>query len=244
MAENKDAYFPTTHWTLVARLRSEDSEIVRRALGELIAQYRYTLYAYLRRRGLAHHDAEDALHDFLLRLLQARALEDADAARGRLRGYLGVALGRFLQNWQRNEARRRPVAQDSPADAPGGDEERYAKERFSEGDTAERVFDRKWGHALMARVLARLREKCEERGKCEVFAALRPVLLSGGSLCGHDAAAIAAKLGMSEGTLRVSLNRHLQDYRAILEDEVLQTVEHPADVDAEIVHLMSVFGAG
>jgi hypothetical protein len=67
------------------------------------------------------------------------------------------------------------------------------------------------------------------------------VLLGGGSLRGHDAAGIAAGLGMSEGTLRVALSRHLRDYRRVLEEEVQQTVENPADVAEEIAYLMSVF---
>ncbi|MEO6787110.1 MAG: hypothetical protein ABI318_13345 [Chthoniobacteraceae bacterium] len=247
MSEHRDVNFPTTHWTLVSRLRSADADMARRALGELVAQYRYTLYAYIRRRGFGHHDAEDALHDFLLRLLQARALEDAEEERGRLRGFLGVALGRFLQNWRRDAARRGVTGDRSATDAAeetGEDAERYANERFSEEDTPESVFDRKWGHALMARVVERLKSQCAERKKDAIFSALQPVLMSGGSLRGHAAAAIAAKLSMSEGALRVALNRHLCDYRAILEEEVLQTVERREDVPDEIAHLMSVFGAG
>ena len=244
MSNVRDVHFPTTHWTLVARLRSADSEIARRAIEELIAQYRYTLYAYIRRRGFTHHDAEDALHDFLLRLLRKHALEGADSSRGRLRGFLGTALGRFLQNWRRDKALCATSSDETLVQADGDDEPRYARECFSEQDTPERVFDRKWGHALMARVLARLKAQCEERGKGALFSALRPVLLAGGGMAGHAAAAIAASLGMSEGTLRVALSRHLRDYRALLEDEVSQTVERPEDVADEIAHLMSVFGAG
>ena len=233
--------FPTTHWTLVARLRSGDSVVARRALEDLVSQYRYTLYAYIRRRGFAHCDAEDALHDFLLKLLNAHALEDAEETRGRLRGYLGTALGRFLANWRRDEARRTTVVQELPADAQGSDEAHYAKERFLESDTPERMFDRKWGHALMKRVMDRLEAKCIEQGKGALFVALRPVLLAGGSLRGQDGVAIAARLGISEGTLRVALNRHLRDYRAMLEEEVRQTVENPGDVADEIAYLMAVF---
>jgi RNA polymerase sigma-70 factor (ECF subfamily) len=242
MAQEKDAAFPTTRWTLVARLRSGDEEIARRALEDLLLQYRYPLYVYIRRRGLAHHDAEDVLHDFLLRLMRAHALDDAEATQGRLRGLLGVALGRFLQNWLRDEVvRQRNVVEEIPAGTGTGDEERYKTERFSEEDTAERIFERQWGHALMARVMERLRVQCEKRGRGDVSAALRPALLAGGSLRGMDVDATAARLGMSAGNLRVALNRHLRDFRILLEEEVLQTVERPEDVADEIAHLMSAF---
>lgn len=241
MNNQGDGSFPTTHWTLVARLRSGDSKVARRALEDLVSQYRYTLYAYIRRRGLAHHDAEDALHDFLLRLLKAHALEYAEEARGRLRGYLGTALGRFLSNWRRDEARRTLGMEELPGEAASGDEARYSKEHFSEKDTPHQVFERKWGHALMGRVMERLKARCREQGKAALFTVLQPVLLGGGSLRGHDATAIAASLGVSEGTLRVALSRHLRDYRKVLEEEVQQTVENPADVADEIAYLMAVF---
>jgi RNA polymerase sigma-70 factor (ECF subfamily) len=241
MADANDIPFPTTRWTLVAHLRSADPDVARRALAELLEQYRYPLYAYLRRRGLTHHDAEDALHDFLERLLRLQSLEDADAALGRLRGFLSKSLGRFLIDWQRHDARRGLVGYGLPSDATRGDEARYAQERFSDSDTPELVFERKWGHALMERVMSRLRMQCDEQGKRALFFALRPVLLGGGGLRGHDGAAIAKGLGMSEATLRVALSRHLRDYRTVLEEEVLQTVGCPEEVPGEIAHLMSLF---
>ena len=241
MNTQADGKFPTTRWTLVARLRSEDIEVSRRALDELVSQYRYTLYAYIRRRGLSHHDAEDALQEFLLKLLKAHALVDADAARGRLRGFLSTALGNFLANWRRDEARRSTLAQEMPVGKAGGDEARYATERFSEEDTPHRVFERKWGHALMERVMERLKVQCGEQGKEALFVELHPVLLGGGSLRGHDAAAMAVRLGMGEGALRVALSRHLRAYRKVLEEEVRQTVENPEDVQDEIAYLTAIF---
>ena len=241
MSDADDVSFPTTRWTLVAHLRSADPDVARRALEELLKQYRYPLYAYIRRRGLTHHDAEDALHDFLEKLLRLQSLEDADAAFGRLRGFLSKSLGRFLVDWQRHDARHGLVGYGLPPDVARSDEARYAQERFAADDTAELVFERKWGHALMERVLSRLRMQCDQQGKRALFFALRPVLLAGGRLRGHDGAAIAKGLGMTEATLRVALSRHLRDYRKVLEEEVLQTVGRPEDVPGEIAHLMSLF---
>lgn len=92
-------HFPTTQWTLVARIKSADPTVAARALDELCAQYHYPLYCYLRRRGCGHHDSQDVLHDFLARLLRQRALERMEEARGRLRGYLSLSLPECAQQW-------------------------------------------------------------------------------------------------------------------------------------------------
>jgi RNA polymerase sigma-70 factor (ECF subfamily) len=232
--------FPTTRWTLIARLKSADASEVRLALDEICRQYYYPLYCFVRRRGLEHHDAQDALHDFLAKLLRTGTLADADEARGRLRALLATALSRFLINWRRDNAHRdRELSVD--ADAA---EERYRHERFTEHDTPERLFERKWGHELIQRILRRLGADYAGREKSPLFQALQPVLLAGGSLRGHDAPRLAESLGMTEGALRVALNRLLKDFRALLEAEVLQTVEREEDVDAEIEYLLRVFGKG
>lgn len=241
MSEVRNAQFPTTHWSLFSRLRSGDSAVSRRAIEDLLSRYRYTLYAYIRRRGVSHHDAEDALHDFLVRLLGAHSLEDANAKRGRLRGFLSTSLGRFMANWRRDEARRERFSQELPGAGEESEEARYAKEEFSNTDTPQQVFERKWGHTLMEQVMEQLRTQCEIQGKGALFTELHPVLIAGGSLRGQDSAGMAARLGMSEGALRVALSRHLRDYRTILETEVLQTVESSADVAEEIAYLMAVF---
>ncbi len=46
---------------------------------------------------------------------------------------------------------------------------------------------------------------------------------------------------MSEGAVRVAMNRLLEDYRAILREEVRQTVERAEDVESELGHLIGIF---
>ncbi len=237
-----DGLFPTTHWTLIARLRGGDAAEARRALDDLCAQYRFPLYCAIRRRGLDHHDAEDALHDFLAKLLRLETFAEADATKGRLRAFLATVLQRFLINWHESHRhRRREVSLDAPL--PGGedDESRYRAEQFPEHDTPERAFDRQWARELLTRVFEKLREQYIRRRKSAVFDALSPVLLRGGSLRGEDLAALATTLGLSAGALRTTHHRFLQDYRALLEEEVFQTVSTREEVDAEIGHLLAVF---
>ena len=51
-----------------------------------------------------------------------------------------------------------------------------------ETETPERVFDRKWRHELLVRVLARLREAYASRGRAAVFEAPREALKSAGAI--------------------------------------------------------------
>lgn len=237
--DHQHAAFPATRWTLVERLHSPDEATARRALDDLCTQYHYPLYCYIRRRGFSHHDAQDALHDFLAKLLRTDAFARADASRGRLRAYLATALQHFLRDWRRQQLRQPSMP---GLHLPGPDTEaRYQREHFTDFDTPETVFDRKWGHELLARILATLADTYTAKGKAELFDTLRPVVLTGGSLRDHDPAALAAALGLKENTLRVALSRLLREFRDHLRLEVLQTVASQAEVDAEISHLMQVF---
>ena len=236
-----DGHFPATHWTLIRRLRSGDDIVAHRALDELCAQYHYPLYCYLRRRGLDYHDAEDALHDFMGKLLRLEAFADADAEKGRLRSFLVTMLQRFLINWRRDHAGRQRELSLDTLPSVAGSEERYQQERFTDGDTPEILFDRKWSHEMLVRVLHRLGESYATKGKSALFETLLPILQTGGTLRGHDTGALAATLSVTEGALRVALSRLLRDYRGILDEEVLQTVNSRDDVDEEIAHLLQAF---
>ena len=93
MSQQGDSTFPNTHWTLIARAKSGDDDDARRALNELCGQYQFPLYCFIRRSGLDHQDAEDALQDFFAKVFRLEAFEGAAEARG---GLLVTSLRRFL----------------------------------------------------------------------------------------------------------------------------------------------------
>lgn len=238
--ESDDARFPSTSWTLVARVKSHDAATAAEALSEICTRYRYPLYCYLRRRGLDHHDAEDVLHDFLARFLRQGSFEAADEGKGRLRGYLGTSLARHLNGWFSHRSRRPHLADGFDIDGHAL-ESNYERESFPENESPDAIFERKWAVALLHNVTAQLAVEYGRRGKDALFIALRPVLLAGGSLRGHDAPALAASLGMTDEALRAALHRMLREFRNLLRAEVRQTVETPQEVDAELDHLRRLF---
>jgi|GEM_PF-6097096 len=65
MTGTGDNPFPSVHWTLIDRLKSTGNRETDLALEDICAQRHHPLHSYIRRRGLEHHDAQDALHDLL-----------------------------------------------------------------------------------------------------------------------------------------------------------------------------------
>lgn len=241
MSAKDDGRFPATQWSLISRIHGGDDREAQRALNELCSLYHYPLYCYIRRRGLEHHDAQDALHDFFAKLLRNDSFQQLDGANGKLRGFLAKSLQRFLHNWYRDHANNRAEisieCEQELAEAEG----RFQKERLSDADTPERLLERKWAGELLRQVQRKLRAQYQNKNKAVLYDALLPGLINGGSLRGEDTPSIAAVLGMSEGSLRVAMTRLLDDYRIVLRQEVAQTVEREEDVEDEIAHLMSVF---
>ncbi|HRK13704.1 MAG TPA: hypothetical protein PK490_05420 [Prosthecobacter sp.] len=236
---------PTTHWSLIARLKGADSREARAALDDLCRAYHYPLYCQIRRHGLSHHDAEDVLQEFLLKLLRLDTFGIADAEKGRLRTFLLVALRRFLSNWRRECWRRqeREVSREC-LEHLAGVEQRFQLDAEAHRESPDRLYDRQWARELMSRVVERLRVLYERKGREAVFEALRPGLLQGGSLAGLESGQTALSLGLSAGALRTSFNRLLEDYREALRAEILQTVESRELAKAEYEELAALFSQG
>ena len=87
--------FPTTRWSLILEAK-EDLSVREVALSELVARYWKPLYYYTRRKGADRETAKDHIQGFLAHLLERNFIERLDPTKGRLRGYLKVALDRYL----------------------------------------------------------------------------------------------------------------------------------------------------
>jgi len=229
-------HFATTHWSLVVAAGSEaaDRTAARRALEDLCRAYWYPLYYFVRYRGHSPDDARDLTQSFFARILEKGGFAAADPARGRFRSFLLGAMKHFLANeWDRARALKRGGGVTLLEWDALDPEARYALEPAQTVDPTA-GFERKWAEETVARSLAALRAEMEGRGKGELFEALR------GSLTGDegDRGGIAARLGMTEGAVKVAVHRLRSRYRELLRAEIAETVADPADVDAEMRHLV------
>jgi DNA-directed RNA polymerase specialized sigma24 family protein len=230
--------FHTTHWTVILAARAGDGTAAREALAELCSAYWYPLYAFVRRQGSSHHEAEDFTQEFFRRFLERHALESVQPGAGKFRSFLLACLKNFLANErQRAQAQRRGGGCALLPLESGDAETRYLHEPVDHL-TPEAAFERRWAFAVLERTMGALRRECTTREKGGLFEELQGFLPGGqGSV---SRAELAAKRGVSAGAIDVAIHRLRQRFGALLREQVAQTVSSEAEVDEEIRHLISV----
>lgn len=215
-----------------------DSVEAAEALDTLCRRYWYPLYAFVRRQGHEVHDAEDLTQEFFTRFLAKEYFDRADPARGRFRNFLLACLKHFLsEQWRQAGRLKRGGRQTFLSWDSLTAEERYQSEP-ADPLTPEKVYDRRWALTLLEQALARLGAEQSAAGKAEVFAPLKDYLWGEGSGAGY--AEVAARLGMTEGALKVTVHRLRQRYRELLREEVAHTVATIHEVDEELRYLVAV----
>ena len=236
-----ERHFHTTRWSLVLAAGQRSTPNSQDALDALCRTYWYPLYAYVRRRVRDVDEAQDLTQSFFLQVLDKNYLGDAQPERGKFRAFLLTAFKNFLANeWDKAKALKRGGGRTSiPLDFESG-EKRFRLEP-TDDLTPDRLFDKQWAFTLLEHVLNRLREESVRSEKQEQFELLK-VFITGSSVRGGFAE-VAGKLGMTTGAAKVAAHRLRQRYRAILRDEILQTVAEPSEVDDEIRSLFAILGS-
>jgi RNA polymerase sigma-70 factor (ECF subfamily) len=230
--------FAATRWTLVlSAARASETPRAAAALAELCRVYWYPLYAYVRRRNYEVHEAEDLTQEFFARLLEKNFLADVDPEKGKFRAFLLAALKHFLANeWRSSQAQKRGGGQPIVSLDTSAAETRYRLEP-SHNLTPERLFERQWAITVLDRVLAGLQAEFAAQGKQPLFEELKQFLAAEQPAEGHADA--AKKLGMTPGAVKTAVHRLRRQYRALLRDEIAQTVANPEEIDDEIRYLLS-----
>lgn len=229
--------FVTTHWSVVLGAGSNDTVQARDALARLCQTYWPPLYAYVRRLGRSPHDAQDLTQEFFALLLEKNYLADVDASRGRFRSFLLASFKHFLVNeWRRARAQKRGGGQ-IPISIDAAFAETSCRFEPADPSNAEKIFERRWALTLLDRVLRRLREEFVRDGKERLFEQLKPTLTEASRTVRY--AEIAARLGTSEGAMKVAVHRLRQRYRELLRAEIAETVSGPDEVEDELRNLFA-----
>ena len=114
---------------------------------------------------------------------------------------------------------------------------RFVNDPADPGLTPEEAFDRVCARELIQHALADLRGDYEKRGSAQLFHALAPILMSDpGS---EPLSPIASKLSMNTHAVATALQRMRSRLGRRLRALVTETVATPAELDAELHHLLA-----
>jgi RNA polymerase sigma factor (sigma-70 family) len=230
--------FATTHWSVVLTAGQSTDSQASEALERLCRTYWYPLYAYIRRRGHGHEDAQDLTQGFLLQLLERKSFARVDRERGRFRSFLLASLNYYLADQRdhagaiKRGAGQVPFSLDASAAA-----ERYQLEP-PDNDSPDRLFERRWALALLDQVLQRLGQEFQEAGKGTLFQRLQDFLVKGQAEAKYPDA--AADLGMSVEAVRKAAQRMRQRYYELFREEIAHTVGHAGEVEDELRYLCEI----
>ena len=230
--------FRTTRWSLVLAAGGDGGE-ARSSLGELCLAYWYPLYAFARRKGLSMEAAEDSVQGFYGRVLEREDLKRVDPERGSFRSWLRVSFRNYLVNQAEASRASKRGGGVAPASLGGIGEDidweaadlRFATDRSVEL-TPEQSFERAWAVEVLQRARKSVFARYEERGRGEVFEALKSFLVPGQET--HSHAKIAERLEVSVGAIRVAVHRLRKQFKEALEAEILETVDGEVEVEAEL----------
>jgi RNA polymerase sigma factor (sigma-70 family) len=237
----------TTRWSIVLSCTDSDNneEKAHAALAELCKIYWRPVFAFICRQGHSVPDAQDLTQDFFAMVLKGRLLQRADRSRGRFRSLVLKALQNFLHDAvDKRHARKRGgdvqfVSWDDwMAEAPS---HLSIPEQESDKWSPERIFDVRWAATVVERALRRLGDECEKRGRRRVFDVLNNCLAAEREDVSY--AKYAKTLGLQEAAVKRLVHRLRERYRALLREEVAQTVEGPSEIDDELRYLCAALSA-
>jgi RNA polymerase sigma-70 factor (ECF subfamily) len=220
----------------VASARDPDGPQAQAALEQLCRTYWYPLYVFVRRQGRSVADGEDLVQGFFAKFIEKNYLAGVEREKGRFRSFLLMAFKRYAANeWDRDRREKRGGGR-GVVSLDGPDTElRYSIEA-TQAASPEQAYERQWALTLLDQVLNRLEAELDLPGKRNIFGALK-MFLNGEK--GASYAEVGAKLGMSEGAVKVAVHRLRQRYRDLLRLEIANTVGDPGSVEDEMRHLLA-----
>jgi RNA polymerase sigma-70 factor (ECF subfamily) len=175
--------------SLLQRLRDPAN---RQSWGEFVALYEPLLFSYVRKRGLADHDAEDVVQEIFISLLRKLPQFELDRSRGRFRTWLWQVAHNAVVDWVRVRHRARKVEEYRRQARPEGVEE-------SSGD---------WDAMHHQRIAQFVMDKVRSQTVPRTWTCFEEHLLKG-----RPGAEVGASLGLPANTVYVNAARVLARIR-------------------------------
>lgn len=178
-----------TSTSLLRRLRDPQDHASWKEFFEL---YQPLLMRYVRKKGLAEHDADDVVQRIFVKLLRELPVFELDRGKGRFRTWLWQVTHNAVVDWARANQRMRAV-------------EDQLRHQWKEADDEP---DADWDTELQKRVLEYALQKIRAQTQPNTWACFEQHLLKG-----RAGAEVGAELGVPANTVYVYAARVLARVR-------------------------------
>jgi RNA polymerase sigma factor (sigma-70 family) len=231
---------------IVASGRTQaDPEIASAALAQLCQTYWSPLYTYVRSRGYPVHDAQDLTQGFFAYLIEHKIHLRADRQLGKFRSFLLASLKNFLSHArEREQTLKRGGGRDFvPFDEGRAEAAESLFQTHVSSNTAavpeDTLFEKSWAETLVETALRRLAAAYKAEGKEQLFEKFQSFLAVGADPL-PSYPELAARMAVTESTIRSHVTRLRARYREMLRAEVRRTVDTESEVDEELRELLRV----
>ena len=194
--------FPSTHLSVLERVRSNDASVRRLAFDDLARAYWKPAYHYLRLHWrMSPESAEDAVQAFFTTAFEKQYVERYEVEKARFRTFLRVCLDRFVQNLRKADAaqRRGGGVRHLSLDFPGAEQEIGAMSAAAASD-AERFFHDETVRFLFSRVVESLKASFEGEGRSAIYRVFEQHDLSPGPDTTYASVAAALSVPVTQVT--------------------------------------------
>lgn len=233
--------FTVTHWTVVLQARDKSES----ALSTLFESYRKPLLLWaesnLARHGQPRHLAEDQVQGFLVHLLERNFLENVGPEKGRFRSFLLSCFKHYLRDLaDRDKAAKRGGGRAVVSLDEAGEDNAKVHDPASPSATPDKEYDRAWARSVMANSMHRLKDDCAAQREEKLFTELQSVMHADEMASSYRE--IGAKLGLTEGAVKIKAYRMRIRLSELIREEVRQTIADEKDLEVELRYLMDLFG--
>ena len=227
--------FPTTNWSIIAML-TDSPDRAQQALEGFCEEYREPLLRYLIAGGLPKEDAEDTLHDFLVRFIAKEGYRNISVEGGKLRNYLMTALKNHAikKAVHRGATKRGGKAQVVPIDRLASQIHRL------DAESAQQAYDRQWATSMMESVMEKLKSQYIERGKQDWYEAALRCFHWDPKAVSSDYQETAESFGVRPSRVALEVFRLRRRFQRLLREEIARTVQTPCDIDEELRYLAHI----
>jgi len=226
-----DATFQSTLWSQVQAAGRPEAPDAQQSFDALCRAYWPPIYAFLRRCGCPHQDAQDLTQGFFVYMMEEGLLAKARQERGRFRSFLLGSLKCFVSN---ERAKARALKRGGGIAPLPLDSLTAAGLEPAASLTPEQCFDQRWALLVIGEAMKRLEAEYHRGGMGDQFTALQPYLT--GDADGH-LSDLAVQLGKSHGATRILVFRLRNRFRRLVRAVIADTVADVDQVESELREL-------